>query len=306
MITGAREVFMSPESDSQYHARMQLVLRYIDEHLDDRLAVEDLAGVAAFSKHHFQRQFSALFKISVHRYIQLLRMKRASYRLAFRKQESVLSVALDSGFEGPEAFSRAFRQHMDQSPSAAKQKPLWGPWHQAHAHLNQIRSNYMTPNFSANDVEILEFPETPVAIKSHRGDPALVGDSIRQFIAWRRAEGLSPARSATFNIFHSNPDETPADEYRLDICAQTNGKIADNDADVFAGTIPAGTCARVRMVGSGDDLRPAISYLYGEWLPASGHELRDDPIFVQRIRFYPDVPEHEAVTDVFLPIMTQE
>ena len=161
----------------------------------------------------------------------------------------------------------------------------------------------MSQNFSADDVEILDFPETPVAIKSHRGDPALVGDTIRQFIAWRRAEGLLPARSTTFNIFHGNPDETPADEYRLDICAQTNRTVDDNDAGVFAGTIPAVPCARVRMVGSGDNLRPAISYLYGEWLPASGHELRDYPIFAQRISFFPDVPEHEAVTDVFLPIM---
>ncbi|MDF2371862.1 MAG: AraC family transcriptional regulator [Rhizobiaceae bacterium] len=293
---------MSLKSDSQYHARMQLVLRYIDEHLDDGLAIEDLAGTAAFSKYHFQRQFSALFKISVHRYIQLVRMKRASYRLAFRKQDSVLSVALDSGYAGPEAFARAFRQYMDQSPSAAKQNPVWAPWHQAYAPLNQIRSQYMSPTFTADAVEITDFPETSVAIKSHRGDPALVGDAIRQFIAWRRAEGLSPARSATYNIFHNDPDETPAEDYRLDICAGTNRQVPDNDAGVFAGTIPAGPCARVRLVGSADNLRPAISYLYGEWLPASSHQLRDYPIFAQRIHFFPDVPEHEAVTDVFLPL----
>jgi AraC family transcriptional regulator len=44
-----------------YHARLQRVLRHIDEHLEDDLSVEALSGVAAFSKHHFHRQFTALF-----------------------------------------------------------------------------------------------------------------------------------------------------------------------------------------------------------------------------------------------------
>ncbi len=49
-------------------------------------------------------------------------------------------------------------------------------------------------------------------------------------------------------------------------------------------------------------LRPTATWLYGEWLPRSGRELRDFPMFAQRISFFPDVPEHEAVTDIFLPI----
>jgi AraC family transcriptional regulator len=45
-----------------------------------------------------------------------------------------------------------------------------------------------------------------------------------------------------------------------------------------------------------------VIYLYAEWLPNSGEELRDYPLYFQRIRFFPDVPEHEAVTDIFLPL----
>src|ERR1700710_1173716 len=65
-----------------YYARMQRVLDHIDRHLDDDLGLETLSGVAAFSKYHFHRQFTATFGLSVHRYVQLARMKRASHRLA--------------------------------------------------------------------------------------------------------------------------------------------------------------------------------------------------------------------------------
>ena len=34
----------------------------------------------------------------------------------------------------------------------------------------------------------------------------------------------------------------------------------------------------------------------------TGAELRDFPVFFQRVSFFPEVPANEAVTDVFLPL----
>jgi AraC family transcriptional regulator len=62
-----------------YHGRMQRVLDHIDRHLDDELDLDRISGIAAFSKFHFHRQFSATFGLTLHRYIQLARMKRASW-----------------------------------------------------------------------------------------------------------------------------------------------------------------------------------------------------------------------------------
>ena len=77
-----------------YHARMQRVLDYIDRHLDDDLDLDATSSIAAFSKYHFHRQFTATFGLSVHRYVQLARMKRASYRLAFAGAQSVTEIAM--------------------------------------------------------------------------------------------------------------------------------------------------------------------------------------------------------------------
>jgi AraC-like DNA-binding protein len=93
-----------------YHVRMQRVLDHIDQHLDGDLDLEALSGVAAFSKCHFHRQFTSTFGLSVHRYVQLARMKRASYRLAYTGAQSVTDIAMDAGYDAPDAFARAFRQ----------------------------------------------------------------------------------------------------------------------------------------------------------------------------------------------------
>lgn len=149
---------MKRDAASYYHARMLRVLSYIDGHLDDELSPDVLSGIAAFSKHHFQRQFSHLFGISVHRYVRLARLKRASERLAYVQGEPVLSVALDSGYEGPEAFARAFRQQLDQSPSGFRENPDWSPWHAAFAPLHQARSKHMQ-RFTNDDVKLIDFPD---------------------------------------------------------------------------------------------------------------------------------------------------
>lgn len=285
----------------RYLARLQRVLDHIETHLDDDLDVEGLAGVAAFSRFHFHRQFRACLGLSVHRYIQLCRLKRASFQLAFRDTDTVTAVAFDAGYEAPEAFSRAFRKRLGQTPSAFRDSPAWQPWLQALQPLTEARSIKM-PDFTPDDVSIVEFPETSLLVMTHHGDPALVGVTIRRFIAWRRAHRLPPAEYATFNLFHTDPLTTLPADARMDIGVATDRAIDLAGSDIVPASIPAGRCARLRLVGSSDNLEPAASWLYGYWLPASGAELRDFPFFCQRISFFPDVAEHEAVTDLFVPL----
>lgn len=284
-----------------YHARMQRVLDHIEQHLDDDLDLDVLSRVAAFSKFHFHRQFSALFGISPHRYVQLARMKRASYRLAFRETDAVTDIALDAVYENSETFTRVFRERIGQSPSEFRQTPEWESWLATFDPLTKARNKYMT-NYSKDDVNIVEFSATAIAVMEHRGDPTKIGDTIQQFIAWRKTAGLPPRVSDTFNIFHTDPLTASPAEFHMDLCASTDRKIAQNDAGVRAGTIPAGRCAVLRMTGSSDDLEEAATFLYRAWLPASGEDTRDFPFFCQRISFFPDVPENAAVTDLFVPL----
>ena len=175
-----------------HHARMRRVLDHIDRHLDDDLDLNALSSVAAYSKYHFHRQFTATFGLSVHRYVQLARMKRASYRLAYSDAPSVTDIALDAGYDAPDAFARAFRQRFGQSPSSFRTSPDWEPWLAAFGPLDKARSKLMQMTFTTDDVTIRDVAATPVAIMEHRGDPATLSATIQRFVAWRRAAGLHP------------------------------------------------------------------------------------------------------------------
>jgi len=286
-----------------HHARMQRVLDHIDRHLDDDLDLDALSSVAAYSKYHFHRQFTATFGLSVHRYVQLTRMKRASYRLADRDAQSVTDIAMDAGYDAPDAFARAFRQRSGQSPSSFRKSPNWGSWLMAFGPLDNARRKLMQIIFTQDDVTIRDVPPTPVAIMEHRGDRATLGDTIQRFIAWRKAAGLSPETSPTFNIFRSERCPAVAADYSMDICVGTDQPIDASDEQMKAGVIPGGRCAVLRYPGNTNNLEPAALYLYREWLPASGEEARDFPIYCQRrLSFLPEMSVPEIVTELFLPL----
>ena len=118
---------IGPKTDA-YARRFNRVLDYIDQHLDEPISVDSLSRIANFSKFHFHRQFADYYGINVGRYVQLIKLRRASYRLVFNPDDRIIDIAFDAGFENPESFSRAFKAAFDQTPSEFRKAPAWGPW----------------------------------------------------------------------------------------------------------------------------------------------------------------------------------
>ncbi len=280
-----------------YQRRFTRVFDYIDKHLDEPLLLERLSEVAHFSPFHFHRQFSAYCGLPPGRYIQLMRLKRASYRLAFNPHEKVIDIALDAGFQHAESFSRAFKQLFEVTPSEFRQQPVWVDWHQRMPQPQHKRRESMS-------VEIYDFPVTKAAMLVHRGDPLSINETAAQFIAWRKSTGLSPVRSSqTFGVAPHDPGTTSPDEFEFRICGSVSAEIAEDNAFGVVNTvIPAGRCAVLRHQGSHDALTALAQGLYRDWLPTSGEELRDFPLFFHYHNFVHEVAEHELVTDIYLPL----
>ncbi len=279
-----------------YTKRFNAVLAYIDANLEGDLSVRTLSQVANFSTFHFHRQFSAFVGVPVSRYVQLMRLRRAAHRLVALADHSVLGAAFDAGFESPEAFCRAFRRAFGTTPSAFRKEPNWQVWNAVFA----------IPHFSRTitmQVRIVDFPEVKVAALEHRGPPGLVNESVRRFIEWRVQSGQSPvASSRTFGIPFNNPDTTPPHAFRFAICGEIHEAVAANEFGVHELLIPAGRCVMVRHAGSPDHIGETIYPIYRDWLPASGEELRDQPLFFQYLSAYPETPQDQWQTDVYIPL----
>ena len=287
---------MKDDKARAYADKFTKVLDYIDNHLDDDLSVERLSQVANFSKFHFHRQFSEYIGIGVFKYIQLMRLKRASYRLFFNRPDPIINIALDACFENPESFSRAFKNAFGQTPSEFRKTPAWKPWIEQY----QFPIRKEVQNM---EVKIVKFEQTNVAALEHHGPAEFVNDSARKFIEWRMASGLSPAHlSKTFGIVYDNPDTTEPENFRFDICGSVSANVPENSHGVVNKIIPGGRCAVIRHFGSQDRIGETAYYLYRDWLPESGEVLRDFPMYFHYLNLIPETPENELITDVYLPL----
>ena len=284
------------QREQAYAERFARVLEFIDRHLGEALPLRRLSRLSCFSEFHFHRQFSSYVGLSPARYIQLARLRRASYRLAFNTLEPITHIALESGFEHAESFSRAFKNAFGQSPSAFRKGPDWVAWSAPFEHISINESQTM-------HVRIITVPAIRVATLEHRAAPARLEDSVQRFIAWRKRSGLSPiASSKTYGIAYDDPQSVAPAEFRFDICGSVLAPVPANDYGIINKSIPGGRCAVVRHTGSLDHIACSVYYLYREWLPKSGEELRGFPIYFQYLNLKSDTPEHELLTDVHLPL----
>lgn len=152
------------------------------------------------------------------------------------------------------------------------------------------------------DVDIVNFPETLVAVVEHAGPPEREHDSVRVLIDWKLENRLlDPVKHRNYGVHYTDSRSTPPDRHRVDFCLSVEEEVGPNRHGVTTKTIPACRCARARDVGSRYDNK-AAAYLTESWLPASNESPGDFPIFFHYVNVGPDVREEDMITDVYLPI----
>jgi AraC family transcriptional regulator len=98
--------------------RLREILDLVQESLDEpELAGEDLARRAYLSRFHFDRLVRSAVGESPGAFRRRLLMERAAHQLT-AEQTPVIAIALEAGYGGPEAFSRAFSRAYGLPPSA--------------------------------------------------------------------------------------------------------------------------------------------------------------------------------------------
>ena len=96
---------------------MREILDLVQESLDEpELTGEDLARRAYLSRFHFDRLVRSALGESPGAFRRRLLLKRAAHQLA-TGEDTIITVALDAGYGGAEAFSRAFSRAYGVPPS---------------------------------------------------------------------------------------------------------------------------------------------------------------------------------------------
>ncbi len=97
---------------------IEKALAFIDEHIEDRLLLNDIANDLGYSPFYVSRMFSQLMGISIVSYVRMRKLQFAFSSL--QKSKTIIEVAYQYGFESHEGFTRSFKRFFGFSPKVIK------------------------------------------------------------------------------------------------------------------------------------------------------------------------------------------
>jgi AraC family transcriptional regulator len=99
--------------------QMRLIVEYIDNHLNEKITISELAALVNLTRFHFMRAFKQTAGVPPLQFMIRRRVERAK-ELLTEPQTSVGEIAGRTGFGSPILMSRAFRRILGTTPSALR------------------------------------------------------------------------------------------------------------------------------------------------------------------------------------------
>ncbi len=305
-----------------YTERVNIVLNYIHSHLDAPLSLESYSNLAGFSPYHFHRIFKLIVNETPNKYIQRVRIEKASRLLAFQQHESLTEIGLECGFSSIAGFSRSFRDFHGMSPSdyrlrfnVFQPRPVTFAEErfrrniQSSSYNNRFDTSDQIINWALNQlshVQVLHLPPVKVLAVRHLGltdTHPNVDLSIAFDEAFRQAgrRGLLFPDSEAIGVSYDDPYVTPLELCRYDACTTVIPQ-AEFNKDFELKTLPGGKYACIPISGDIHMVWLLSGLLAQHWLPRSGYILDDRP-FIEKFDNNPLLdPDRRYNMKWYLPI----
>lgn len=111
-LSGMQELSDMHRQDIQ---RMNRFFRYVHEHIDDEIRLEDAAKLAGMAPSSFSRFFHQKTGQTFQQYVVEQRLNAACIRL-MQSEDTVIEIAYSCGFNNLSNFNRHFRKHHGMTP----------------------------------------------------------------------------------------------------------------------------------------------------------------------------------------------
>ena len=101
------------------------IFLYIEDHLTEKLTVEEIARQVYLSPTYLQSVFKENFGIPLAEYVRSQKLKRA-LELLYNTEKRIIYIAYDSGFEHESSFIRPFKREFGMTPGEARRRKCYG------------------------------------------------------------------------------------------------------------------------------------------------------------------------------------
>lgn len=292
-----------------FHERIESSIKFIEDNLDKKFNLKDVAKASGFSLSHFYKIFLSVTGFTVKEYIRNRRLSKAADKLV-NTQESIIDIALEAGFNSHEVFTRAFNQLYGISPSKYRsERKEMLTFKKFELFGKEIEDEYMHMRDSINvSVKTLTSDQVIlVGMDLHTSvHDAIEKNSIDQFCDNIFMPRLKEIRNIKepYSLISYEVHNPETDELYDMICVEVLAQNVPKNMNYII--IPPTYYAvfSTNRVLNPIEYGTLTQYIYGEWLPMSGYNLSSDFTLVKIYSntYYARKSHDTSRLEVYVPI----
>lgn len=279
--------------------RMNAALDLMEQRMEGRLDIEEIAQAAYVSPFHFQRMFGMLTGMTVAEYVRRRKLTRAAQELT-SPSSRVIDVALKYGYDSPESFAKAFRKIHGVAPSEARTPGVrLKAYPRISFHLSLKGDKDM--EYRIEEKAAFTVVGKSISCSCENGENQR---QIPRFWAECHQDGTVEKLSTNGSggtllgiIMEMQPDQE-AFTYMI----ASAGAMPEQAEGLTARTIPAATWVVFTAVGPVPEaLQNVFCRVFQEWFPSTGYEVAPGPEL--EVYLPGDLRAEDYRCEVWIPIV---
>ena len=276
---------------NDYVQRINKVVAYINNHLDETLDLKILANEAALSDFHFHRIFKALKGEAIGGYITRLRLE-ATARLLRYTALTIEEIAFNIGYETPASLSKAFKKQYGISPTE----------YRTNKDTYIMKKEIINPDLALKAPKIVTLePKNLIYVALTGAYGSLdYGKAYEQLWAVIKAQKLFTKGIESICISYDDPKITEGSLQRSDVCLAIH-KPATPQEEVSCKTLAGGKYAVFFYPGSYENLSQVYDTAV-RWVIDHEYTLREEPFFEKYLNDARRTPKEKLKTEIYIPI----
>ncbi len=306
---------MKPKTPSNITiAKIVKAIQFIEDNLNQKLILEEIAKYANFSNFHFHRLFSIVTKETVNGFITRKRLERAAGFLIRNNDISITEIAEMVGYSNLSSFSRGFKKFYGMSPLQFRElsPQKFSKICKTESKNGQIKVNFEEYicnlqesinwiQMNALNITVKKLPEFSLAYVHHKGKIDDIGIAYHQLIKWATPLGLlNTPNLQMMTIYHDSPKISDPNNIGMSACIVLKELIKSN------GIVNSKTFTPSKCIVSRFEIKPSEFQQAWEsnfvWMSENGYQKSEiDPFEI----FHNNAESHSEgkfIVDLCIPV----
>ena len=276
-----------------YLKRINAIVEYINNHLNEEMDLKRLADISNFSAFHFHRIFKAFQHETLAAYITRVRVETAA-RLLRYTELPVEIIAYNVGYEVPSSLSKAFKQFYNISPIEYRNNKNYFI----------MKKEELNPDLKLKSPKLIDMESKQVIYIRLTGAYISLDfpGTFAKLWNYIKEQKLFSAGIEHIGIYHNDPKVTESEKLQSDVCLVIH-KPAQPQGEIGVKEIHGGRYAVFSYQGSYSNLGVVYDTIFAKWLPSSGCELRNIPVLEKYCNDPSKTEPEKLKTEIYIPIL---